>query len=260
VRANLTDSIAWVASVLGGFRAPNLEDFQAFGGGARGYTVPNLRLDEERSWTFESGLELRDRNWDASVYAFASRLDGLIVRVPTTLDGQSEVDGEPVIGRRNASRSHLLGAELSVTHRFDFGLFASAAGWFTWGESVRPDDAGARVTEPASKVPPPIGVLRGGYRDERSPFFGELVLMLQAPQTRLSEGDKSDVRLCPSGPERCDEVPGFVDLTLRGGVRLREQLTLTVAAENLVNAAYRSYASGAYAPGRNFVAALRTIW
>ena len=260
VRANLTDSVAWVASILGGFRAPNLEDFQAFGGGARGYTVPNLRLHEERSWTFESGIELRDRRWDVNVYAFASRLDGLIVRVPTSLNGQAEVDGEPVIGRRNASQSVLLGVELAATHHFDMGLFASAAAWFSWGESERPNDAGVRVTEPASKVPPAIGVLRGGYRHALSPYFGELVLMLQAPQTRLSEGDKSDVRLCPSGSEDCDEVPGFVDLTLRGGVRLREQLTLTLAAENLVNAAYRSYASGAYAPGRNFVAALRTTW
>jgi outer membrane receptor protein involved in Fe transport len=260
MRYEPTPALAWVVSALGGFRAPNLEDFQAFGGGARGYTVPNLRLEEERSWTFESGLEFQRGGWDVRAYGFVSLLSGLIVRVPTTLDGMSEVDGEPVIGRRNASRGMLVGGEAALTRSFDFGLFASAAAWLTWGRSERPSDSGTDVTEPASKVPPPIAVLRTGYNHQAVPYFADLSLALQLEQPRLSEGDKADVRLCPKGPEGCDEVPGFADLTLRVGVRIRERVVLTVAAENILDVAYRSFASGSYAPGRNFVAALRTRW
>jgi hemoglobin/transferrin/lactoferrin receptor protein len=257
VRGELLPSLTLVASVLGGFRAPNLEDFQAFGGAARGYTVPNLKLNEERSWSFEGGLEYLTREWDVRGYGFATLLSGLIVRVVTSLEGMTEVDGQRVIGRRNASRGLLAGGELSATRRASFGLFGSVAGSLTWGKSQRPDDEGQTVHEPASKVPPPTAVLRTGYEHPAQPYFGSLTLALQAPQSRLSEGDRLDVRLCPAGPEVCREVPGFVELTLRAGLRLREGVLVTIAAENLLDAGYRTYASGAYAPGRNFMAGLR---
>lgn len=257
LRAQVLDSLALVASVLGGFRAPNLEDFQAFGAAARGYTVPNLDLHEERSWSFEAGLEFISHAWDVRAYGFTSLLSGLIVRVPTLLDGMAEIDGQRVVGRRNASRSLLTGAELSATYHMAFGMFASAAASLTWGETTRPNEDGASVREPASKVPPPSVVLRTGYERADQPYFGSLSLGLQTAQKRLSEGDKLDVRLCPDGPDDCRRVSGFVDLTLRAGLRLREGVLVSVAAENLLNAGYRTYASGAYAPGRNFTVGLR---
>ena len=260
LRAELTPELALTGSVLGGFRAPNLEDFQAFGGGARGFTVPNLELDAERSWTFETGIEQRSEHWNAQAYVFVSTLSGLVVRVPATLDGMAEFEGEPVFGRENASDSLLFGGEASVTHRLDVGLFASAATFFTWGRSDRPNDDGNNVREPASKVPPPALALRAGYDRPLVPYFADLSLALQMRQTRLSEADRADVRICPDGPEGCDEVPGFANLTLRGGVRLTDRLLVTLAAENLLNAAYRTYASGAYAPGRNVIATFRTRW
>ena len=64
----------------------------------------------------------------------------------------------------------------------------------------------------------------------------------------------------PNGPDGCTEVPGFVDLTLRAGLRLRQGVLVTIAAENLLDAGYRTYASGAYAPGRNFMAGLRVAF
>jgi outer membrane receptor protein involved in Fe transport len=257
MRAQWTPEFALVASVLGGFRAPNLEDFQAFGGGARGFTLPNLMLDPERSWTFELGAEYVDKLWDLRAYAFTSLLSGLIVRVPTSFQGMTEIDGEPVIGRQNAGQSLLTGGELSLTRLFEFGLFAQLSTAITWGKTERPLETGGDITEPASKVPPPLFLFRVGYDHADVPYFGNLTLTAQTKQTRLSEGDTLDVRLCPDGPEGCTEVPGFAELTLRGGVRLREGVLLSLAVENLINSAYRTYASGAYAPGRNFIATLR---
>jgi outer membrane receptor protein involved in Fe transport len=256
VRWQIDESLSWVASVLGGFRAPNFEDFQAFGGGARGFTIPNQELHEERSWTLESGVELDTKAWQASAYVFGSLLDGLIVRVPSSLAGMTEIDGEPVLTRQNASTGVLVGGEAAVSYTFDMGLYLGPAAWLTWGETNRPNELGQDITEPASKVPGPTGVFRVGYAHRSSPWFAEGALTGQLTQRRLSEGDKSDVRLCADS-ESCNRVPGYTDFTLRAGVRMEDHILVTLAIENLFDAGYKTYASGAYAPGRNFVIALR---
>jgi hemoglobin/transferrin/lactoferrin receptor protein len=151
----------------------------------------------------------------------------------------------------------LVGGEASLLYRFEFGLYAGPAAWLTWGEIERPSEIGGDITEPASKIPGPTGVLRVGYATHESPWFTEALLTTQLTQQRLSEGDKADVRLCANGPESCNRVAGYTDLTLRGGVNVKDQLMLTLAIENILDRAYKTYASGAYAPGRNFVLALR---
>jgi outer membrane receptor protein involved in Fe transport len=256
VRQAFRPELAWTTSLLSGFRAPNLEDFQAFGGGARGITVPNLSLRDERTYTLESGVEANVKNFSAQAFVFGSVLRHLIVRVPHTFDGMDTLDGEPIFTRENGSQTYLTGGELSVLYQSERGPFASAASWLSWGTTRRPNDDGSTRKEPATKVPPAIGVLRVGYNKQPSPYFGEAVLRMQHSQRRLSEADKSDVRLCMLGAERCSEVPGFWDLTLRAGLRL-EHIFVSVAVENLFDAAYKTYASGVYAPGRNFVLALR---
>ena len=44
---------------------------------------------------------------------------------------------------------------------------------------------------------------------------------------------------------------------MRTGLELDEALLIAVAVENIFDAGYKTYASGAYAPGRNFLLALR---
>jgi len=256
VRWDATESLAWVASFLMGFRAPNFEDFQAFGGGARGFTIPNQDLHEERSYTVETGLELDTASWKGSVFAFASALDGLIVRVPSALGGMTEIEGEPVLTRQNASSGTLVGAEASILYVLDMGLYVGPSAWLTWGETTRPNEMGDEITEPASKVPGPTGVFRVGYGLEPSAWFAEAALTGQLTQRRISEGDKADVRLC-ADPEACNRVAGYTDLSLRAGLRMDEHFLVTFALENIFDTAYKTYASGAYAPGRNFILAMR---
>jgi len=257
VRCDVTPGLAWVLSALSGFRAPNLEDFQAFGGGARGFTVPNPKLREERSWTLETGLKVSRPALQASLFVFSSLLTGLVVRSPSTWDGQSEIDDEPVLRRDNASRALLLGAEGELSARLRHDVYVSAAASAVWGETHRPDESGQTVREPATKVPGPVAALRAGYDPKTWPFFSEVAAVFQLPQTRLSESDRLDVRLCEAGPENCDSVAGYVNLAWRAGVRIDDYVAVTVAADNLLDVAYKSYASGAYAPGRNFMLGVR---
>ncbi|MBN1652715.1 MAG: TonB-dependent receptor [Deltaproteobacteria bacterium] len=257
VRYDVSKTLSWTAGLLGGFRAPILEDFQALGGGARGYTIPNPDLDEERSWTLQTGMKWDERHWQLEAYLFGSLLTDLIERIPTEFMGLTEIDGERLQTPTNASRGVLLGTELSVSRRFDFGLRAGVAGFANWGVTERPDADGNQVSEPASKVPPPIGALLVGFDPRGTPYWSEARLTGALPQWRLSESDKNDVRICENGPEDCDQADGWVDITLRAGLRFDKTLLLSLGVENLLDSGYKSYASGAYAPGRNFTVALR---
>ena len=257
LRAELSSELSWLVSGLSGFRAPNLEDFQTFGGGARGFTVPNPELDEERAWTVETGLRYRSSWLQASVFVFSTWLRGLIVRMPGTWQGVSEVEGEVVLTRKNGSEGQLIGAESELRALLGHGVYAAAALTGVWGRTERPDAEGRPLEEPASKVPGPAGLIQLGFERRELPFWAEASLRAQLPQSRLSEADRLDVRLCERGPDDCDEVPGFADVSLRAGLRLAEHLQLSAAVENLLDRAYRTYASGVYAPGRNVVLAVR---
>jgi outer membrane receptor protein involved in Fe transport len=257
-RYEITPQLAWLLNVLSGFRSPNLEDFQTFGGGARGFSIPNPTLNAERSWTAETGLKWGSRQLQASMFSYATLLTDLIVRVPSTFQGMSEIDGEPVLRRENASHGYLLGAEAEVLAQLGAGWFGAMRASGAWGETIRPNEAGVSLREPASKVPGPLAALRVGYSSGGlGMFFAHADLQAQLPQSRLSESDRLDVRLCQNGPNNCDKVPGYVDLSVRAGLRLLTRLTLTMAFDNVFNAAYKTYASGVYAPGRNFIFGIR---
>lgn len=257
-RFELTPQLAWLLNVLSGFRAPNLEDFQTFGGGARGFSIPNPILHAERSWTAETGLKWGSRELQASVFTYATLLTDLIVRVPSTFQGMSEVEGEPVLRRENASHGYLFGAEAELLAQLGYGWFGALRASGVWGETVRPNDAGRSLREPATKVPGPLAALRVGYTaGDQGMFFAHADLQAQLPQSRLSESDRLDVRLCENGPDQCEKVPGYVDISVRAGLRLLTRLTLTLAFDNVFDAAYKTYASGVYAPGRNFILSVR---
>lgn len=257
VRFDATRELSWVLSGLSGFRAPNLEDFQAFGGGARGFTVPITDLHEERSYTLETGIKLGRPELQMSMFTFASVLTGLIVRVPSTWGGEAQIQDEPVLRRENASRALLVGAEGHVSARLPHGFYTSVAGTAVWGETRRTAEDGGRITEPATKVPGPQGALRFGYGPPNGPVYIELAGVFQMSQSRLSESDKLDVRLCPAGPGDCTRVKGYVNLALRAGLRMNTQLAITAVADNLLDVDYKHYASGAYATGRNFILGIR---
>lgn len=258
VKLRLSRDWAVHVNALSGFRAPNLEDFQAYGGGARGFSVPGTTLDEERSYTAEVGLKGGDEGLRLSAFAWASLLDGEIVRAPARFNGLDTVDGERVIQRQNASHSKLLGTELSLSGRVARHITYGASAFAAIGWTRRPDEEedGRPLREPASKVPPPQARLWFGYMPRSEPYWARLLWTGRLPQPRLSAADLTDVRLCDD-PLSCRQVDGFMEVTLRAGLALADHITLTLALENLFDARYRTFASGAYAPGRNLIASLR---
>ena len=71
---------------------------------------------------------------------------------------------------------------------------------------------------------------------------------MAAKQGRLSPADEEDTQRIPPGG-----TPAYAVLTLRGGVKIRDNLSVSVAIENVTNEDYRIHGSGVIAPGTNAV-------
>lgn len=250
LRFALTDDAAVMASVLSGFRSPNLEDLQAFGRGARGFGVPNPDIDEERSLTLDAGLKLRGESWAIQAFSYATFLSDLIVRVPGELAGRTEVDGAPVVTRANAGQGELLGGELelSLGERTIAGWSATASAGLTWGRQGE---------LPLSKIPPAQVRLAVRRTAAAGAWWAGASVQAVAPQDRLTDSDRDDVRICPAGRQGCDSTAGYVVAGMGLGGRLRPGITGRLAVENLADSAYRPFASGVLGPGLGVVLAVR---
>ncbi len=254
VRWLATRGFALMANVLGGYRAPNLDDYQALGAGARSYDVPNPDLGPERSWTAELGARLARGPMEGSLFVYGSTMSGLVTRVPSSFGGMTTIDGRRVYTRMNASDATLVGVEFDLTATARSGLYVSVSGGYTWAEATVSQE-GASTTEPLSKVPPAYGRVSVGWR--RATHWIDLLATGMLSQSRLSASDRDDVRLCPDGPAVCSEVPGYVSFTARGGVRLHRSITAALAVENVLDAAYTPFGGGFPAAGTNVVLQLR---
>ncbi len=246
-RVLLTRDVALMANALGGFRAPNLDDYQALGSGARSFDVPNSDLGPERSWTADLGVRVARPTWTAQAFVYGALLDGAVVRVPSSLNGMTMVDGRRVFTRANASDGVMWGAELDAGYRPRTGFQAALGAGYTWAEADTPQEDGSVVREPLAKVPPAFGRASVGWR--WTDAWVELLATGMLPQTRLAASDREDVRLCPQGPAACTQVDGYVAFALRGGVRPHRLITVAAAVENLLDTAYTPFGGGYPAAG-----------
>jgi hemoglobin/transferrin/lactoferrin receptor protein len=250
------------------FRAPGMEDALATGLTNAGWDVPNPGLEPERSLTLETGLkwnrratpdrgeEASGRGWSGGVTLWASRVEELIARRPTTWLGSDSLDGEPVYSLVNAGRADLAGASVRVEAVPAAGWVAKAGAAATWGEN-------RETKEPLQRIPPVRGnwsvrrVVREGSVGDAPAIgraaarTGQLWLELAGDwalrQTRLSPEDRRDNRIPKGG------TAGYGVLHLRSGWLAHRDWTLRVALENVLDQNYRVHGSGIDMPGRNLL-------
>ena len=267
----------FVFGVSSGFRAPNIDDFSAQGCSGQGFDVPNSDLSPEKSITAETGIkvDLFDRVRGSLFYAY-THLSDTIVREPTTLQTPSgpvtEVqcgtasDGSPVFAevthRVNAQSASLHSVEGDVTVELSqrWSVFTWAA--WTQGDVKRPDtDAGGgtEISEPLSRVPPLSGLVGVRYDADARRWFTELAMRWSLRQSRLSERDRQDARICPDGPDNCDGTAGYAVFTARGGVSFWDWLRATLTIENLSHEGYKVHGSGVFGAGISAVVGLEAI-
>jgi hemoglobin/transferrin/lactoferrin receptor protein len=117
------------------------------------------------------------------------------------------------------------------------------------GESDTYVAPGVERREPLSRLPPLRTDLSLRFSpDVASRAWAEAVATLADGQDRLSSRDEADTDRIPPGG-----TPGYAVFTLRGGLHVTENLWISAAVENLLDADYRLHGSGVNEPGRNLV-------
>lgn len=255
---DLSRSVSLVASVSQGFRAPNLDDTVVLKEEPDLGVIdsPNPDLKPEQVLNYEGGVKFRTERLRGQAFYFFADYEDLIER---TTDGTGFDDangnglqdpGELTYAqRRNIGEAVIQGVEATGDVLLGHGVtLAMQVSWIR-GEN-RTDD------EPVRRIPPVLGRAGLRYDSRRFPYWIEFFARVAGRQDRLASGDRTDPRICPDGPEDCDDTPGWHTLNLRGGWRPSDALELNLALENLTDQRYRIHGSGLDAPGFNAVGTL----
>ncbi|MDZ4287344.1 MAG: TonB-dependent receptor, partial [Prosthecobacter sp.] len=237
------DQFKFFAGVSEGFRAPNLSDLSRLDIALSGeLEVPATGLEPEQFVNFEVGLKTETKRFTGSAAYFYTLLDNMIVRRPTS----TFVGVNRVVVKENAGDGFVNGFELAGTYRFDEHWSAFGQLTYTQGEVDQyPNATPLLRAEPLSKTVPLI--LYGGVRWQSTTTcraWGELACLSYARADKLSSADRRDTQRIPPGG-----TPGFTLLTLRGGVDITKNISVTASLDNLLDEDFRYHGSGTNEPG-----------
>ena len=244
------DHISLYANFEQGFRAPNLQETTVLGDTGSKFEIPNDALDPERSDTVELGLKSRWKHLSTQAAWFFSRIRDAIDEEATTFQGQTEIEGKPVVRRINSAKGEYTGVEARA--RAEWNSLSASIG-ITWLKGEVTDSAG--TTTPARRVPPLFGTASLRYDHPQGRAYAALIFSGAARQDRLHPSDEQDLRICEVGvhtgvrDNNCNGTPGWATVNLRAGWRFDNRWRLDLALLNLSDERYRRHGSGFLQPG-----------
>jgi hemoglobin/transferrin/lactoferrin receptor protein len=234
-----------------GFRAPTLHDVTAIdfvlSGGA--LQLPATDLDPEFVHTFDLGAKAKYDDFSFSGTVFYSLLQDFLAKVDTG-------DGSGNVHLQNFGDGWIWGYELQASFRVheEITLFGNAG--FAFGRVDYPGATGG--TSPLPKAGPRRGLVGVRYEPKASDVWVEGLVLFADNQHHLDqgtdEGDDPQRQPTPNG------TPGYGVVTLRGGVKVCENATVTLSVENVTNRDYRIHGSGQNEPGTNVIVGLDMVF
>jgi hemoglobin/transferrin/lactoferrin receptor protein len=229
-----------------GFRAPNLSDLTRLDSArSNELETPVDTLDPEEFLSFETGTRAAGERYAAEVVWYYTWIDDLIVRTPT---GQ-EIDGLTEVTKRNSGEGHVQGAEMTFQMDVVTDWQLRLAGSWMEGEAdTYPTSSPEKVRDNLSRVMPLTGQAAVRWTPT-SRVWLEAVVDAADKADKLSAEDKRDTQRIPPGG-----TPGYVIFTLRSGITMTPNASLTLALENIADEDYRIHGSGVNEPGRQLVA------
>jgi hemoglobin/transferrin/lactoferrin receptor protein len=235
------DDRLWVyASISQAFRAPGLSDLTRFDEGGTVIETPSPDLDPEKFLCSEIGARVKAGPAEWHTAFFYTRISDQIIR-------RAETAGSSNFLKINGGNGYVQGVESELAVRLS-KRWTSRTG-FTWMEGFTEYDsaAGTKVNEPIRTMPLTVyTALR--WESESRRFWAEAAERATDMEDRLTAVDKADTQRIPPGG-----TPGYAVTDLRCGWRLKKDVSLVAAVENVFDKDYRIHGSGSNEPGRNFI-------
>jgi hemoglobin/transferrin/lactoferrin receptor protein len=245
----VNENINAYAGVAQSFRAPNLSDLTARldGQSGRWFEVPVTNgLDPEKFLTFDLGLKYSSDDLQAGISLYRTDGEDMITRVPTG----AVVSGESVVTKVNGKEMFVHGIDLWFEKDISDSLLLSFKVAWMDGEQDYVNTSGSLVNEPLSRMLPLTSQIAFKYEKPGSKWWSEVRATIASKQDDLALNDIGDTSRIPPGG-----TPGYEVLTIRGGVKLNDNVSFSLAIENLFDENYRVHGSGLNEPGRNGVLA-----
>jgi hemoglobin/transferrin/lactoferrin receptor protein len=234
------------AGISQGFRAPNLSDLTRFDiARSNEIETPSPNLDPEEFLTYELGLKAEHERFSGECAVFFTDIHDMIVRQPTG----AVIDGANEVRKRNAGEGYVYGVEVGIAWEFvpQWSLFANFA-WQDGRVDGYPTSGPDKVEEPVSRLLPATSLIGLRWTSADEQFWLEGSVQLVDRADRLNASDRADTQRIPPGG-----TPGYTVASVRAGWKIRENIMLTAAVENVFDEEYRFHGSGQNEPGVNAI-------
>jgi hemoglobin/transferrin/lactoferrin receptor protein len=233
------------SSISSAFKTPNVDDFGKIFEKKGDLTIPNPDLKPETSINYEFGSNLMHEIVDFDVAGFYTQVFDLMTKLPTTLGGDSSLtfNGEELnlVSVQNSGTANIYGVFGAFRLKFSPRL-----NWHTTATITKAHFNGS--DEPVGHI---------------SPLYGKSTLTYKLRKVKLScytrfnarkkWSDFSDLNDNPDESVENFGSPAWATLNASVFTYLNPKLKIQIAAENILDAHYKTFASGISAPGRNYI-------
>jgi hemoglobin/transferrin/lactoferrin receptor protein len=241
-------------SILGssGYRTPNIDDLaKVYESVAGNLLVPNPDIKPEYSFNTEFSINQKIKNiinLEATFYITA--LKNVIVVSDFELDGKKSINYLGVESRILASQNK----DKGIISGWNINAYAQINKCF-------------KINTTLNKTTGKLGGEKYIPLDHIPPVFGKTDLIFTKEKIKIEafsiyNGWKKLKNYSPSGEDNLvfatkDGTPAWWTLNLRTTYIPYKKISLQIAAENILDKNYRTFASGISSSGRNFIFTLR---
>lgn len=237
-----------------GFRSPNIDDIGKVREKRGDVTVPNVDLQPEFAYNFETGIlkYFDEKRTYIGLTAYYTLLNNYIVRAPFEINGSSTIvyNGEEanVVANVNMDNAYVYGG----TFNFKAQL---SNNWNTRASLTYTKGAAYDTEEPLSSIPPLFGNLAFNYVRNRIETGVNLVFngRKKAKDYNISEGiDNIEETPYLITEQAYYGSPSWYTLNYYMRIKTSKYLDLLINVDNIMDHHYKEFASAISAPGRNF--------
>jgi hemoglobin/transferrin/lactoferrin receptor protein len=235
-------------SISTAFKTPNIDDFGKVFEKSGNLTVPNINLKPETSINYEIGSSFINRYLDLDLATYFTKVFNLMTKKETNLNGIPDIllNGNKLnlISLQNSGIANIYGLFTALRFKFNNQLNWRTTTTFTKGFLSNSDDI-------VGHIPPVYGKSSLTYK------FRKLKISMY---TRFNGRKKwKNFNELSDNPEYAIKgfgSPAWATLNMSFFMYMNSRIRIQVAAENIMDAHYKTFASFISAPGRNIIASI----